>query len=164
MRFELGTSWFSAQPLLSLSGAPTCFDACFSLAPPPQLGWQPYRPLDSGKPGAGGHASPPTMFHIPEYQDEDSSPAEEKELSDHELNWRGIAGEAKAPDSSAHTETTSTGPQGLQPGNISLSFILSTLRVPWAKLSCGLCRLFFIHNCCFAQMYGIFVGFLFSLS
>ncbi|KAL8184223.1 UNVERIFIED_CONTAM: hypothetical protein K2H54_010217 [Gekko kuhli] len=77
-----------------------------------QLGQKPHRPLDSGQPGVGGHASPPTMFHIPEYQDdEDSFPAEEKELPDHKLNWREIAGEGKEQDSSVHTGTTSTGPQ-----------------------------------------------------
>ncbi|XP_077180332.1 bcl2-associated agonist of cell death isoform X2 [Paroedura picta] len=48
------------------------------------------------------------MFHIPEYQDEDTFPAEEKELPDH---WRGIAGDGRDPDSSVHTETTSSGPQ-----------------------------------------------------
>ncbi|XP_015272324.1 PREDICTED: bcl2-associated agonist of cell death isoform X2 [Gekko japonicus] len=55
------------------------------------------------------------MFHIPEYQEDEAAfPAEEKELLDHKLNWRGIEGEGKEPDSLAHTGTTSTGPQELR--------------------------------------------------
>ncbi|XP_060110515.1 bcl2-associated agonist of cell death isoform X2 [Heteronotia binoei] len=54
------------------------------------------------------------MFHIPECQDEDSFPAEEKELPDHKLNWGRLSEEGKEPDSSVHTETTSAGPQELR--------------------------------------------------
>nr|XP_056709029.1 bcl2-associated agonist of cell death [Euleptes europaea] len=54
------------------------------------------------------------MFHIPEYHDEDAFPVEERDLPDHKLNWRGIAGEGKEPDSSADRGTTRTELQGLQ--------------------------------------------------
>uniref|UniRef100_A0ACB8G7N2 Uncharacterized protein n=1 Tax=Sphaerodactylus townsendi TaxID=933632 RepID=A0ACB8G7N2_9SAUR len=75
---------------------------------------QPHRPLDSGKPGVGGHASPPTMFHIPEYHDEDAFSAVGRDLPDHKLNWQEIAGDGKEPDSSVHSETTGTGAQELR--------------------------------------------------
>ncbi|XP_054851168.1 bcl2-associated agonist of cell death [Eublepharis macularius] len=54
------------------------------------------------------------MFQIAEYHDEDAFQAEEKELQGHKLNWRGVAGEGKEPESSPHRETTSTEAQELR--------------------------------------------------